>query len=88
MATKVKSRSKPAATIRRKKAAKPAQTVSTKDVAELENSALAQKRSERSWQDMTSSPPGDDRWTEVEESLVKKPLEQAHSERRWKYYSK
>lgn len=89
MATKAKSRSKPAAAPRnKKKILKITPPISAKDVAELEVSALAQKHSERSWKDMTTAPPGDDSWTKVEEDLIKKPQDQAHSERRWKYYSK
>lgn len=97
MATKTKSRAKPTKISKASKSAKPIklakqkiiklQPLTVNEVVDLERQVSAQKHSERSWQDMTS-PTGDDKWGAVEENLVQKPNARAHSERRWKYYSK
>ena len=88
MALKTKSRAKAAkpAKAAKKKILK-IQSLSPTEVVELERQVVAQKNSENSWQEMTS-PPGEDKWGAVEEKLVQKPIAQAHSERRWKYFSK
>lgn len=91
MATKTKSRAKSAKSVKSIKPAKKKilkiQKLAPSEVAELERQVDAQKHSERSWQDMTA-PAEDDKWGSVEENLVQKPNAKAHSERRWKYFSK
>ena len=77
----------------RKKSAKAGEELSRGEVAMLGREAQQQKRAEQSWQTLTGAVPDlgagrDDSWSKVEEKLIKKPDASAHSERRWKYFSK
>lgn len=79
--TKAKARAKKTRTL---KAA--AENLSPAEVAALEQQAAQQAKSETAWLNMTAPPPGDDRWSAVEENMLDK--DRGDSERRWKYFAK
>jgi hypothetical protein len=79
----VRSSAKPA---RKAKVLKPEFT--PEEVATFETQLALHKQAENAWQRLTSPPDGDDRWSEVEESLLSKSESRGTAERRWKYFSK
>lgn len=97
MAIRVRSRvvrkaksalSRPRRTLKTKSKLSPLEHFSPDEVGVLERDAARQAKSESSWLSMTTPPPGEDRWSAVEEHLLAKEQEHDHSERRWKYFAK
>lgn len=54
----------------------------------LDLKARAFRQAERSWQQLSAPPGGDDRWGDVEEHLLGVARQREHTLRRWKYFAK
>lgn len=91
-AVKTKVRARKANKISKPKNAKTSarltDNISAAEVDVLERQAAQQAKSESAWLNMTAPPPGDDRWSALEENLLDKDRSRDHSERRWKYFAK
>mgnify|MGYP001604055395 CR=1 FL=1 len=85
---KAKAVVSPRKTLKTKVKLRPSEHISPAEVGVLELQAAQQAKSESSWLSMTTPPPGEDRWSAVEENLLTKEREHDHSERRWKYFAK
>lgn len=90
-AAKIKARARKIKISKPKNAKTPARladNLSATEVDILERQAAQQAKSENAWLSMTTPPPGDDRWSALEENLLDKDRSRDHSERRWKYFAK
>lgn len=87
-ARKAKPAAAPRKTLKTKVKLNPSEHFSHDEVIVLEKEAAQQIKSEKSWLTMTAPPPGEDRWSTVEEKLRSKEQEHGQSERRWKYFAK
>ena len=72
--------------VRKAKVLKPEFT--PEEVASFERQLALHKQAETAWQRLTAPPEGDDRWSDVEDTLLYKSESRGHAERRWKYFSK
>lgn len=85
---KAKTLAAPRKALKTKVKLNPSEHFSKDEVIVLEQEAAQQNKSENSWLRMTAPPPGEDRWSAVEEHLLTREQEHDHSERRWKYFAK
>lgn len=72
-------------TARKAKILKP--EFSPEEVASFERQVALHQQSEKAWQRLAALPEGDDRWTDVEETLLHRTESRDHAGK-WKYFSK